>query len=845
MGEMFRRLRYLVNRRRLDRELGDEMEFHREMAAREGSGPVGNTLRLREEARDAWGWTWIDRLGQDLRYGIRMLRRSPGFSVAAVLMLAIGIGVNVAAFGFINAAFIKPLPVRDPGSLLHFERQSPERYASDLPYPEVAFIRDYARTLSAVLAQARNPLTLEGSERPLAAQFVTGNFFTELGASARIGRVFTPDEDRTGAAAPVVVLSHRFWQRQFGGDGSVVGRSISLNHRPATIIGVVSESFGGLTLDDPDVWVPLSRHPDLIRGSTLLTAFSNDDNGVRMWGRMRPGVTAAAVEHELQSLLQRLRAEHPNDIWEHERLVSEPGGRPGHGGGSSRGSGQRRASKAGPTLAVVGALTLLILAAACGNLGSLLLARGVSRSREIGVRIAVGAGVPRIIRQLFTESLLLAGLGSLAGLGLGQVILRLLMSASGAPTWLDMTPDWRVVAFTISVAFVAAILFGFAPALQVARQRRRSTAIRQILIGVQVAASCVLLIVAGLLVRALDRMITVDPGFAYQQVIAINPGLASHGYSAARAGAYLATMRTRLESLPGVVSVAMASTPPLGGKTTVIEIEIDGRRTAVHVNHVDEQFLTTLGIPLRRGRALGRGDTRSAMVSESLARWLWPGQDPLGKEFDHRTVVGLVGSARQTALQDPDAVEVYFPVEPEVLPSVSMLVKVSGRPEDAVRAVAATAEAIDPDVFAAVEMLQTAFHRKLEVNELTALGVSLLGVSALLLACAGIVGLVAYAVAQHTKEIGIRIALGASGAQVLSVVVRQLSRPVVAGLLTGTGAAAALTQILRRELYGVSHLDPVAYLAAIGVFVGTVAIAAWWPARRALRIDPLNALRID
>jgi predicted permease len=419
------------------------------------------------------------------------------------------------------------------------------------------------------------------------------------------------------------------------------------------------------------------------------------------------------------------------------------------------------------------------------------------------------------------------------------------MSVSGAPGWLDMTPDWRVVAFTVGVALLAAILFGFAPALQIARQRRQSTRIRQILIGVQVAASCVLLIVAGLLVRALERMTSLDPGFAYQQVIAINPNLSAHGYSPDRAGAYLATMRVRLESLPGVTSVALASVAPLGSKKTVILLDIDGRRVDVHVNNVDERFLGTLGIPLQRGRAFTRGERGVVIVSESLGRSLWPHEDPLGKAFNDRIVVGLAGSAMQMALQDPDAVEAYFPVETSALPSMSVLVKVSGRPEDLLRVVTTAAQSIDPDVFAGVEMLKTGFQRQRAETGYVAAGVSLLGGSALLLACVGIVGLVAYAVAQHTKEIGIRIALGATGSQVLSVVLRQLSRPVVAGLIVGTGTAAALSQILRRELYGISHLDPVAYLAAVGVFVVAVAMAAWWPARRALGVDPLHALRID
>jgi predicted permease len=845
MNELFRRARYLLNRRRHDRELAEELEFHREMAARAGGMRVGNTLRLREEARDAWGWTWLDQGAQDLRYAARVLRRSPGFTVAAVVMLAIGIGVNVAAFNFFNVAFLKPLPVRDPHSLLRFERRAPDRFASDLPYPEVAFFRDYTRTLSAVIAVHTSRLTVEGDERPLTAHFVTENFFSELGTAARLGRLIDPGRDGAAGADPVVVLSHGFWQRHFGSDPLVVGKTVSLNNRPVAVIGVVAGGFGGLTMDDPDVWLPIARHAYFVRGSRLLTDMSAEDNGVNMWGRMRPGVTASVVEDDLRTLAATLRAQHPNEIWERERLVSQPAGRPTKGGGSSRGSGAPRTNKVVALLALTSALVLLILAVACGNLGSLLLARAVSRDGEMRIRVAVGAGRGRLVRQLFTESLVLAFLGSAAGVVLGQVVLRNLMAATGAPAWLDLTPDWRVALFAVGMAFAAAILFGLAPALQAARPRHRSALMRHILIGAQVAGSCVLLIVAGLLVRALDRMLSADPGFDYQQVIAINPALDMHGYSSDRAAAYLEALQGRLRAVPAIEAIALTLTPPLGRKTMVMSVVADDRRFDVHVNRIDPDFFRTMRIPLVRGRNLLRGEQGAAIVSESLGRFFWPGEDPLGKQIDNRTVVGVAGSARQTALQDPDAVEAYFPIDAESLPSMTVVVRTSGPPEGVLLSVAAIARALDPDIFPEVQLLKASFGQKLRQTELIVFSVSLLGFSALLLACVGVVGLVAYSVAQRTKEIGIRMALGASGSRVLSVVLMQLSRPVAIGLLLGIGAAAALSQVLRRELYGISSLDPIAYLAAIGVFVAVVALAALWPASRALRVDPLHALRCD
>jgi predicted permease len=843
MKQLLRRLSYFFHRRRLERELIDEMAFHREMGEREGTGRVGNTLRLREEAREAWGWTWIDRLAQDVRYAGRTLRRSPAFSSAAVLMLAIGIGVNIAAFGFVNAAFLKPLPVRDPATLLRFERRAPDRYASEVAYPEVAFVRDYATTLSAVIAVAPARLSLEGTAQRVNVQFVTTNFFSELGAGARFGRLLTYEDEREDSTA-AVVISHPFWLRQFASDPAIVGRVLTLNHRSAVIVGIASPTFGGLTLDDPDIWIPLTRHPQFVVGSRLLTSFA-DDEGVRMWGRRRADATATAVETELASLLVALRQQRPADVWERERLVSEPGGRPGRGGGSGRGTGAPPRSRVGAVVGMIGALAVLILAVACGNLGSLLLARGVSRAREMQIRISVGAGAARLVRQLLTESIVLAACGSIVGLAVGQVLLTGVMSAAGAPRWLDMTPDWRVAVFTVGISAFATMLFGFAPAVQVARQRRHSTWIRHLLIGAQIAASCVLLIVSGLLVRALDRMTSTNPGFAYQQVVAVNPDLAAHSYSPERAEHYLLTLRDRLQSLAGVEAVSFATTPPLGRKKTVLSVNVDGRRVDVHVNHVDPTYLGTLSIPLRRGRAFGAGEARTMIVSESLGHALWPGDDPIGKTLDGRTIIGIAGNARQTALQDPDAVEGYLPMERDVWPAATVLVKTATTPEDFVLPIAGLTKALDADVFAEVEMLKTAFARKHDEAEVTAAGVSLLGMGALLLACAGIGGLVSYLVAQRTKEIGIRLALGASDTHVLTSVLRQLATPIGAGVIIGTAAAATLSQLLRRELYGISSLDPATYAAAIVIFGVTVAGAAWWPARRALRVDPLHALRVE
>ena len=847
MNEFFRRIRYLLNRRRFDRELASDMEFHRKMAGTDRS--FGNTLRLREDARQAWGWMWIDSLAQDLRYAARTLRKSPVFTLAAVLVLATGIGMNVTAFGLFDMMVLKPLPVRDPGTILQFHRSSSKGSASLVTYPAVAFYGEHSTKLSAVMAASGGGLTFENDASPIGARFVTANCFTELGAGAALGRVLNPVWDNGVDAAPAVVLDYRFWQRRFASDPSVIGRTIRLNRMPATVVGVAAEKFTGLDSGRSDIWVPIARQPYFVAGSTLLTSFGFGD-GVAMWGRLRPGVTPKAAEEELVALTADLRRQHPEDFWEDERLLGAYTSQMG------------REEYAG--LALAATLMFLILAVACGNLGGLLLARGVAREREIEIRVALGAGRARIVRQLFTESLLLSLIGTGVGVALSYLLLRIWMGATETAPWINPAPDWRMAIFTIVIGVAAAVLFGLTPALQAARQPHRSPSstgrhsdsrTRQVLIGAQVAASCVLLIVAGLLVRALQHALYTDPGFDYEQVVAIDPGLGSHGFKPAAARSYLDNFTSRLHQVPGVESVALSSLPPLGNyNLSIARISVAGRRVAAYLNHVDPEFFHTMNIPLRRGRNMKAGDTDAIIVSESLARRQWPGDDGLGKQFSigpdasgravYYTVVGIAGNARTVALHDSEAVEVYYVAQEADLPSVSVLAKLRGSPDNLIAAVGTVSASIDPAVMPAVRPLRTAFHDQLRPVERGALLASVMGAIALLLAVLGILGLVAYAVSQRTKEIGIRMALGAKPSHVLgTILLSQFLRPVALGVLLGAAGAAALSQLLRHVLYGISNLDPISYSAAIILLVAMSTIAALAPAQRALRVDPVRALR--
>ena len=819
-----------------------------------GAGSATRYNSGKSRARSG-GWTWIDRIGQDLRYAFRLLRRSPGFTVAAVLMLGLGIGVNVAAFGFFNLILFKPLPVRDPDSLVRLQRRSPKDYATFLPYPEAKFLSDYSKTLSSVIAASQVPMWIETGTKPVGVNFVTTNFLTELGVTPAAGRLLSTVHDDAADAEPVAVLSYEFWQRYFGGDPSIIGRTIHLNNKPVTVVGVISRNFGGLTLSKPDIWVPIKQQPYFINGSRLLTDYASE--GVDVWGRLRPGVTMQAAEQELGQLTAELYKQHPKDLWEKESVHCDPGGYAPIGDGRSKGNGVPTREKAmvRQMVGIVGALVLLILAVACANVGSLLLARGAARQREISIRMSVGAGRGRLIRQLFTESLLLAALGSIAGLALGAISLRWILAISEAPPWLDPSLDWRVISFTLAISFIAAILFGLTPALQLAKQRQRAVKMRQFLIGAQVAASCVLVIVAGLLVRALNHAMVDDPGFDYAKVVAVDPRLSNYGYSPEQARAYFEQLRHGVISLPGIDSTALARVPPLGGTTITNGAQIGGRHVEIHVNWVEPAFFQTMKIPIVRGRGFTRGETNVVVISENLARIQWPGEDAVGKQFSmdkddagrpiNNLVVGIAGNARQVQRENADAVESYFPDNPGDMGDMVLLVRTAGLPESLLSSIGAKARAVDPNVMPDVRMLKTSFREKLKSIETSATVVSLLGGLALVLACLGIVGLLAYAVAQKTKEIGIRMAIGAKPRDILSLVLHQLSWPVIAGLLAGVAGAAGLSKLLRSELYGISNLDPLSYAGALALFATVIAVAALLPARRALRVDPLRALRYD
>jgi predicted permease len=837
MGELWRRISYLVNHRRLEAELEADMEFHREMAARAGRNNFGNTLRMREQSREAWGWTWLARLLQDLRYGVRILARAPGFTLMAVLILAIGIGVNVSAFSVFNMVALKPLPVRDPATIVRLERHSPNNYTSEMAYPSFLFYQQHARTLSAAMAVLGvPPMQIDDDIQPTSASFVTPNYFTELVTPAAYGRLFAPSLDTSPSAPPGVILSYELWRNRFSGDPNIVGRTIHVNKRPATIIGITPYTFASLGGQHPELWMPMAQQPYFIEGSKALSDWN--DSTIRMWGRLAPGVTEKVAEQELRALTDQLRKQHPAAVWDNEFIQSSPGGHL-----------QVMQPDMYRIAAMVAVLTLLILAVACANLGGLMLARAVARQHEIGIRIAIGAGRGRILRQLLTESLLLSSLGSIAGLALGCLVIRLLLTAPNTPRWLSATPDWRVLAFTAVATVLAAAFFGLAPALQVARQRQHKTIVRQVLVAAQVAASCILLIVAALLLRATQHALYTDPGFGYRQLISVDPQLGKHGYTPEGARAYLDQMQNRLRAVPGVSAVSLVKLPPLGHTVDNSHTDINGRVVIIYPNWVDPGFFATMEIPLKTGRRFLFGENHVVIVSESFARQQWPGQNPLGQQIGDGktkdTVVGVAGDAHINAVNDDDATEQYWPAQPDDMPGMVVIVRAAGEPGSLTPAIKSISEGLDPKAMPEIRQIKLLYREDISRLEMIATAVSAVGIAAVCLAGIGLIGLVAFTVSQRTKEIAIRIALGARPGAVLAAVLHQYAWPVALGLLAGGSLAAFASRVLRVGLYGVSNLDPASYTGAIGALVAIVFAAALLPARRALRLDLAKTLHYE
>jgi len=826
---------------RMERELDAEIRFHFESqvadkiraglteaeARRATRLEFGGIEQVKEDCRESRGTLWLVSIVQDLRFGARILARSPGFSITAIVVLALGIGVSTLAFSLYNIIALQAIPVRDPATVVRVERRSRENTTPGVPYSSIAYYRESAKSLSAVMATMNAaPMVLNEDEQRVSSTFVSSNYFGELGGSAMIGRLFDFAREDAGSA-PVAVLDFRFWQRRFDSDPSIVGKTIRLNGKPATVVGVTPEAFANLGTENADIWLPLLQHSYFVEGSKSL-ADPKFDGLILMWGRLAPGVSTSRAEQELLALTNQLRKLYPNVIWDHERIVVTPGAH------------FLSLEDGGPVLALVGLLVFLILAIACANLGGLLMARGAGRQREIQLRFDLGAHRLRVFRQLLTENLLLGLLGSIAALPLSYAVLRLVLVYSNAPAWMSAMPDWRVLLFTAAMGFVAALVFGLLPTLQMVRRKKERFLWHQLVVCAQVGASCALLILAGLLVRATLHTLYSDPGFGYEQVLSIDPGMSEHGFTSSSAQVYLEKLQNRLQAVPGVTSVSVAMNPPLVNKEVMITgIDVGGRRIMIYPNWVGPEFFETMRIPLLRGRSFRAGEKNAVILSESLARKRWPTEDPIGKQWKggKDIVVGVVGNTRAMEMNNTDETEIYYPPTADILPEMSVLIKTVGDPNTLSPVIKSIAGSIDPKLFPTITPLTAGFRKNVSEVEQIATIICLLGSIAIFLAVVGLLGLVSYAVAQRTREIAIRLALGANRAEVFSGVLRRFAWPVLLGLVAGVAITVSLSQILRRGLYGISGLDPISYVGAIAILIAILAAAALLPIHRAFQLD--------
>lgn len=828
IGELWRRLHYLLNRSRLERDLDDEMAAHRAMKTA-GEPRFGNVLKLREESRDVWGWAWWDHLVQDVTFAGRILRKSPVFTLTAIAVLALGVGVNIAGFQVLNSMAWRPLPVKDPDSLVRFYRRTERSTSSAVSYPAFRFYAGHNDVLVASMAVLSASVRLDDdTSRDVPVEFVSANYLSELGTLTAWGRLLDESFDAAPGAEPVIVVSHGLWQRRFGADPALVGRTIRVNGRQVKVAGIVAASFVGLTGRVPQAWMPIEQHPHTFPGSDVLTS-PRDNNPVSFYARLKPGVRAPAAEAALKVTAAALRQHAPDAAWDGEWLQATAAGRYAP-----------LSSKAAPGVLIAGAFTTILLLASCANLAMLILARNLSREREISIRLSVGATRRRIVRQLLTESALLSFMGT--GLGLVLSLILGKTAFGDAESFMQPTLDIRVALFSFGIAGVATGLFGLVPALQAIRPKRARARARAILVATQVATGCTLLVVGGLLARGLQHVVSIPLGFEYAEHITISPDLHSNGFKPAAAADYWTALRAALEQIPDVAGTTLVSLPPLGGLISSSQLQNGG---LVVRHHVDPMYFAVMRIPLLRGRNLSPGERGSAVVSESLASALWPEEDPLGKLHDGRTVVGVAGNARTIHLGDSSATEMYMAMDDEHLVTAALVVRVRADPSGRLAAIVAAARSIDARVAPAATLLRDEFDRRLRDARTMTVVVSVLGLLALTLASIGLAGLLSFSVSQRLREIGIRMALGARSTDVVQSVLRQFAWPVGFGLVGGLAAAAALSSVLRRELFGLSHLDPISYIAAALLFAIVALLASARPLRRATRVDPTTALRVE
>ncbi len=831
-------------------------------------------------------------LWQDLRYGVRMLRKQPSFTLIAMLTLALGIGANTALFSVVDAVLLRMLPVKAPEQLVLLSRNTGGTMTDNISFGMYERLRDHDRTLVGLLAYYPLRLTasIEGQPEPaLRGQLVTGNYFDVLGVSAARGRTMTPDDDRTPGAHPVCVISDGYWQRRFGGDPNVIGKTIALSNHPFTIIGVTPPEFFGTEVGAAmDITVPLTMQEQVMPG--IRTFVSGGGNPFRLLGRLQAGATMAQAQASLGLLYQQYMAD------EFQRISTRAKGKPADpkmlaerlqvASGSHGLSALRR--QFSRSLFVLMGVVALVLLIACANVAGLMLARAVTRRQEMAVRLALGASRGRLMRQLLTESLLLAGLGGLFGLLLAWWGTRLLLpwlSQGEIPLHLSFKPDLRLLAFTAAAALLTTMLCGFAPAWLATRvelqaalkqetgQRGARLGFGQVFVVAQVALSLLLLVGAGLFVRSLQKLQQVDTGFARENVVVLKlePVGSDRKWNVL---AQLTTMYDellrRVQALPGVQAASLIGYSPMsrrewlamGGTpenmTTVSAPPSFDEEMEIHWTQIYPNSFAALGIPLVAGRDFNAQDNqqapRVAIINESMARRFFGNQSPVGRSFNwgwsgsQLEIVGVAKDVKYRSFREQERPMFYTPfLQPGTSRGqMTLVVRTTGDAVSLAAMLQREARALDPamPMFTA-ETLAAQVNASLAQERLMAMLSSVFGLLALLLACIGLYGVMSSAVTRRTNEIGIRMALGAQRGNVIRMVLRESMSLVMIGVLIGLGAALATTRMIASLLFGLTPTDPLTIGLATLLLLVIAALAGYLPARRASQVDPMAALRVE
>jgi predicted permease len=876
---MTRRLRFWLRHSQRHELLREEMEFHIDSLARElmeqgapeqdafsaARRKFGNPTQKSEDSRSAWISTWMSDGAQDLRHAFRTLRRDAGFTVFAILILGLGIGGSCTIFRVVNALLFRPMPFADPNRLVwiaNFDRDGEGLSGETVPVGHFTSLRDQNRSLSDIAAYyafygvGDSKLTGDGQSERLSGIPVSQNFFSVLGVKPQAGRTFSSEECAARWGAPkAVLLSFGLWRRRFDSDPGVVGRLITLNDAPVTVVGVLPPSF-----DFATVFAPGSRI-DLYFPLPLTEEVNRRGNTVSMIGRLKPGATARQARAELSVIGPQIQKKDPERNFQPRLSLLEE-----HVTGRLR-----------PALAVLACAVGVVMLIVCANLCNLLLARAATRQKEMAIRVALGAGRGRLIRQMLTESIVLSGCGAVLGLVFAATGTRVLrhLDAFSIPLLESVHVDFGALAFTLLLAVLTGLIFGVVPAFQIpatavhdslkdairgSSQSRKHAWIRGTLVVSEVALACILLVGAGLLIRSFLRVLDVNVGFQPERAAALRIDPSSNYSTQAERNAYFDEALRRVRFLPGIQAAGLTDALPLGSDRSW-NVGAKGQGYSIQqppppafVRIVSDGYLKAMGIPLRAGRDFTERDAASGppvmIINETLARTLWPGRNPIGQTVIadvERQVIGVAGDVRHLALEQSSGCEFYLPIrQNEDYSSVDLVVRTALPPSALASGVRMALKPVDPNLPAnEFRTLQQLVDKAVSPRRFVVILLAAFSAFALILAALGIYAVISYAVNQRTQELGIRMALGASARDVqVSILVRTLGLAGL-GMLIGVTASAILSRLLNSLLFGVTATDPVTFLAMLVILTTVAAIAGYVPARRASRIDPIAALRAN